>query len=88
MAGGKIRESFTGEDAHSEWPLEERIYACEEQISRHFDLARPIWLAKNRQHLKNFGSTRFDQDNFIETIGFQYLELEIVGTDDDEGSRP
>lgn len=81
---GRIRENLTVTDDHVDWPLEERLSACEEEIVSTLDLARPIWLEKNRKELANFGATKFEQDNFIESIPFQSLELEIIGTDDDD----
>ncbi len=81
---GRIKESLTVTDDHRDWPLEERLSLCEEMIVTQLDLARPIWLEKNRKELANFGATKFEQDNFIESIPFQSLELEIIGTDDDD----
>lgn len=45
------------------------------------DLAAPIWLDKNIKEFKRAAKTRFYQDNFIETIEFDYLELQIIEED-------
>ncbi len=48
---------------------------------RELDLAAPIWLDKNIKEFKRAAKTRFYQDNFIETIEFDYLELQILEED-------
>ena len=42
------------------------------------DLSTPIWLEKNIKQFQRAAKTRFSQDNFIETIEFDYLELQIL----------
>lgn len=43
-----------------------------------FDLENPIWLESNIKEFKRSAKTRFYQDSFIEQIGFDYLEVEII----------
>jgi len=81
---GRIHESLTVEDEHSEWPLEDRIASLEEKLVLEFDLARPIWLPKNVQEMKTYGATKFTQDNFVEHFPYQGFELEIIERDEDE----
>lgn len=45
------------------------------------DLSTPIWLEKNIKQFQRAARTRFTQDNFIETIEFDYLELQILEED-------
>ena len=45
------------------------------------DLSTPIWLEKNIKQFQRAARTRFSQDNFIETIEFDYLELQILEED-------
>lgn len=45
------------------------------------DLSTPIWLEKNIKQFQRVARTRFTQDNFIETIEFDYLELQILEED-------
>ncbi len=45
------------------------------------DLSTPIWLEKNIKQFQRAVKTRFSQDNFIETIEFDYLELQILEED-------
>ncbi len=50
-------------------------------ICMDFDLQQPIWLDKNISEFKRIDKTRFGQDNFIETISFDYLEIEVIEED-------
>jgi len=43
-----------------------------------FDLAIPIWLNSNVNEFKRHSRTRFYKDSFIETITFDYLEIQIL----------
>lgn len=46
-----------------------------------FDLGKPIWLDNNISEFKKVSKTRFRQDNFIETIDFDYLEIQVIEED-------
>jgi hypothetical protein len=50
--------------------IEELVYA--------FDLQKPIWLDANIEEFKRLSRTRFYQDNFVETISFDYLEIHVI----------
>ena len=43
---------------------------------------RPIWLDKNIKEFKKMDKTRFDSDNFIEGIDFDYLEIHVIEEDE------
>lgn len=45
------------------------------------DLQVPIWLDSNIRDFKLHAKTRFGQDNFVEEIGFDYLEIEVLEED-------
>ena len=45
------------------------------------NVARPIWLDVNIRDFKRFAKTRFNADNFIEDIDFEYLEIEVLEED-------
>ena len=45
-----------------------KVFAGIHAFAEAFDLQQPIWLDK----------TRFEQDNFIEQIDFDYLEIEVI----------
>ena len=52
-----------------------------EELCMLWDLGKPIWLDGNISDFKKHAKTRFYQDNFIETIDFDYLELRILEED-------
>ena len=49
-----------------------------ESLCYHFDLQRPMWFSDNDKDFNQFGKTRFTQQHFIETIDFDYFEVEII----------
>lgn len=46
-----------------------------------FDLGEPIWLDANIEAFKRHSKVRFNQDNFIETIDFSYMEIQVIEED-------
>lgn len=58
-----------------------KVFGALEEVCRLFDLGKPIWLDKNIADFKQHSKTRFTQDNFIETIDFDYLEIQIIEED-------
>jgi hypothetical protein len=49
-----------------------------ESICVEFDLSKPIWLNVNISEFKTRGKTRFYPDSFVESIDFDYLEIQII----------
>lgn len=58
-----------------------KIFHALEEVCLQFDLAVPIWLDKNIADFQRLSKTRFTSDNFIEPIGFDYLEIQIIEED-------
>ena len=54
------------------------IFAALEDICYEFDLGKPIWLDATIQDFKRHDKARFTKDNFIETIEFDYLEIQVI----------
>ena len=46
-----------------------------------FDLQPPIWLDVNIRDFRRTAKARFTQDSFIETIPFDYLEIQMIEED-------
>ena len=44
-------------------------------------LGTPIWLDMNITDFKRHNKTRFTQDSFVESIDFDYLEIQIIEED-------
>ena len=60
-----------------------KVFKAIDDICYQFDLAKPIWLDATIEDFKKHDKTRFNQDNFIETIPFDYLEIHVIEEDDD-----
>ena len=60
----------------------QKVFAAIDRVVNEFDLSRPIWLDKNIREFQNHSRVRFYQDNFTETIEFDYLEIQIIEEDD------
>ncbi len=55
-----------------------KVFAALEEACVKFDLEKPIWLDSNISDFKRTAKTRFRSDNFIESIEFDYLEIQII----------
>ena len=58
-----------------------KVFDSLDKICDKFNLSRPIWLQKNIEEFKRFSIARFNSDNFIETIEFDYLEIRMIEED-------
>lgn len=58
-----------------------KVYKALEEMCYEFDLAKPIWLKKNQQDFIKHSRTRFDSDNFVEEINFDYLDFHLIEDD-------
>ena len=58
-----------------------KIFRALDQTCYEFDLARPIWLDATIKEFKKHDKARFTQDNFVESIDFDYLEIHVIEED-------
>ena len=58
-----------------------KVFRALEEVCYQFDLGKPIWLDANIQDFKRHDKTRFTQDNFIDSIDFDYLEIQVIEED-------
>ncbi len=49
-----------------------------ESLCYEFDIQKPMWLSDNKKDFAQFGKARFTQEHFIESIEFDYFEIEII----------
>lgn len=61
----------------------DKIQAALETFCHDFDLEKPMWFDKNTKELRQISKTTFREDQFIESIWFDYLEIEII----DDGKK-
>lgn len=59
----------------------QKVYAALEEACYALNLEKPIWLDKNKREFIRHSRTRFTQDNFIETIDFDYLDFHVIEED-------
>lgn len=55
-----------------------KIFNAIDEICHQFDLGKPIWLDATIAEFQKHDKVRFTQDNFIETIDFDYLEIHVI----------
>lgn len=58
-----------------------KVFNAIDRICYEFDLGKPIWLDVNIDDFKRHAKVRFRQDSFLEEIGFDYLEIEVIEED-------
>ena len=55
-----------------------KIFHALDEVCYQFDLGKPIGLEKNIREFQSHNKTRFTKDSFIESIDFDYLEIQIL----------
>ena len=58
-----------------------KIFDALERMCREFDLSQPIWLDATVAEFKRHAKCRFYADNFIDSIEFDYLEIQVLEED-------
>lgn len=58
-----------------------KVFSAIEEVCYEFDLGKPIWLDSSIEEFKRHDKVRFDADNFIESIDFDYLEIQVIEED-------
>ncbi len=52
-----------------------------EEACAELDLSVPIWLDVNIRDFKRSAKCRFYRDSFVDDIGFDYLEMQVIEED-------
>lgn len=55
-----------------------KIFQSLEELCYDWDLSKPIWLDSNIREFQRHDKTRFSSDNFIDSIDFDFLEIQII----------
>lgn len=58
-----------------------KVFRALDEVCYQFDLGKPIWLDVTVQDFRRHAKARFYQDNFVESIEFDYLEIQIIEED-------
>ena len=75
-----ILDAHTIEDDSTETRTH-KIFNALDEVCVRINVGRPIWLDANIRDFKRFAKTRFNKDNFVEEIDFEYLEIEVLEED-------
>ena len=57
------------------------VFHALESACHSFDLSVPIWLDKTIEEFKRHDKAKFNQDNFIEHIDFDFMEIQVIEED-------
>ena len=76
----RMLKDLTVED-YSEETRTHKVFSAIEKICVEFDLSKPIWLDVNISDFKRNGKVRFYKDSFIDSIPFDYLEIQVLEED-------
>lgn len=55
-----------------------KVYHCLAEICYAFDLGHPLWLDQCKKEFILHSKVRFNSDCFIESISFDYLEMQVI----------
>ena len=55
-----------------------KVFDAVDEVCYEFDLSRPVWLEKNINEFKRRDKTRFYKDNFIESVEFDFIEIQVI----------
>lgn len=66
---------------HDDVNRTKKIFDAVDEVCHLFDLGSPIWLDSSVKDFKKHSKVRFNQDNFVEHIDFDYLEMQVIEED-------
>lgn len=69
------------EDDNPSLSRTKKVFAALDSACHKFDLAIPMWLDSTIDDFRRHDKTRFNQDNFIEHIDFDFLEIHVIEED-------
>ena len=69
------------ENADSSQTRTAKVFAALDEICQTFDFSHPIWLDSNITDFKQHDKTRFTQDNFVDSVEFDFLEIHVIEED-------
>ena len=58
-----------------------KVFNAIDKVCYEFDLGKPLWLDATVTDFKKHSKARFYHDNFVETIEFDYLEIQVIEED-------
>lgn len=77
----RMTRDITISDTDLEKNRTRKVFDAVDEVCYAFDLSKPIWLDSNVEEFKRRDKTRFYQDNFIESVSFDFLEIHVIEED-------
>ena len=71
-------KDITIENPAADMSRTSKVYQALDDICYEFDLEKPIWLDSTVKEFKYHDKARFTQDNFIESVDFDFLEIQVI----------
>lgn len=81
IKNNRLLKDITISDMAEDKNRTKKIFDALDEVCYEFDLSRPVWFEKNIEEFKRTSKTRFYKDNFIDTTGMDYLEIQVVEED-------
>jgi hypothetical protein len=78
----RMLKDMTVENGSTELNRTRKIFSAIEDVCKEFDLSIPIWLDSNIAEFQRHDKVRFNKDNFMEEIDFDYLEIQVIEEDE------
>ena len=66
------------ENDNNELNRTRKIFAALDSVCYAFDLSKPLWLDSTVREFQKHDKARFTQDNFVDSIEFDYLEIHVI----------
>ena len=74
----RLLKDITISDMAEDKSRTKKVFDAVDEVCYEFDLSRPLWLDSNIAEFKRHAKTRFSSDNFVDSIAFDYLEMQII----------
>ena len=58
--------------------LSEALMECLEKIYKELDLSEPVWVTQHAKELNRYKRTVFRPNDFLESVDFDFLEIEFT----------
>ena len=77
----RLLKDITISDMAEDKRRTKKVFDAVDEVCYEFDLSRPVWLEKNINEFKRRDKTRFYKDNFIESVEFDFIEIQVIEED-------
>ena len=77
----RLLKDITISDMAEDKSRTKKVFDAVDEVCYEFDLSRPVWLEKIINEFKRRDKTRFYKDNFIESVEFDFIEIQVIEED-------